>query len=114
MKKSNGDPRAWRKKLERLRAGLAETGLISRGSVQNRMWRQRGRGYQWTRKVAGKTVTVALTPEQYEKMKEAVANERALQKTIAEMERLSRRIIFESSPHPGRRKSLSDNVLGLN
>jgi hypothetical protein len=88
--------------------------VISRGSVQNRMWRQRGRGYQWTRKVAGKTVTVALTLEQFVKMKEAVANERALQKTIAEIERLSRRIIFESSPHPGRRKSLSDRVLGLN
>ncbi len=56
---------------------LSQLGLISQGSVQDRTARQRGgAGYQWTRKVAQKTITVSLTAEQFTKMKEAVANYR--------------------------------------
>jgi hypothetical protein len=113
MKKSNDDSRALQKQFERLRASLLKVELISRGSVQDRTGRTSGRGYQWTRKLAGKTVTVALTPEQFKKMKEAVAQYRALQKILAQMEKLSRRMIFEGSPHPSRRKTLSKKVLGL-
>ncbi len=46
-------------------------------------------------------------------MKEAVANERKLWKTIQEMERVSRRIIFASASDTRRRKRLSKKVLGL-
>jgi hypothetical protein len=47
-----------------LAAQLARIGFISQGSVQDRTHRLGGgAGYQWTRKVAGKTVTVALTSE---------------------------------------------------
>lgn len=113
MTKSIGHTRQLQTQYERLRANLVKVGPISQGSVQDRTGRSSGGGYQWTRKVTGKTVTVALTAEQFEKMKEAVANKRALQKTIVQMERLSRRIIFETSPHPARRKRLSRKVLGL-
>ena len=73
-----------------------------------------GSGYQWTRKVTQKTVTVALTQQQFAKLKEAVANYRQLRKCLREMEQLSRKIIFLETPHPARRKRLSPKALGLN
>lgn len=96
-----------------LRRPLGQIGYISQGSVQDRTGRPGGgAGYQWTRKVAQKTVTVSLTPEQFGKMKEAVANHRKLRRQLRELEKLSRRIIFQSTPHPSRRKRLSQKVLG--
>ncbi len=101
------------RQYEQLRRPLAQLGLISQGSVQDRTARRGGgAGYQWTRKVDQKTVTVSLTPEQFGKMKAAVANYRRLRRQLREMELLSRCIIFESSPHPSRRKRLSRKVLG--
>jgi DNA-binding response OmpR family regulator len=98
-----------------LRQGLARIGYISQGSVQQRSVAASGRsGYQWTRKVAQKTVSVALSAAQFEAMQAAVTNERELWKTIQEMERVSRRIIFASAPDTRRRKRLSKKVLGLN
>ncbi len=99
----------------RLRQRLARIGYLSQGSVQQRTVAASGRsGYQWTRKVAQKTVSVALSPAQFEAMKEAVTNERKLWQTIQAMERVSRRIIFASTPDTVRRKRLSKKVLGLN
>jgi len=99
---------------QQLRRQLGQLGLISQGSVQDRTARQGGgAGYQWTRKVAQKTVTVSLTSDQFAKMKEAVANYRTLRHQLQEMEKVSRRIIFENAPHLGRRKPLSQIVLGL-
>ena|SRR5437762_5016639 len=92
---------------------LSQLGYISQGSVQDRTSRAGGgAGYQWTRKIAQKTVTVALTAEQFAKMKQAVANYRKLRQQLRQMELLSRRIIFQSSPHAERRKRLSQKVLG--
>jgi hypothetical protein len=106
---------ALKAEYHRLRRSLARIGYISQGSVQQRSVAASGRsGYQWTRKVAHKTVSVALSQEQYEAMKEAVANERKLWQTMQEMKRVSRRIIFASTPDTHRRKRLSKNVLGLN
>lgn len=98
---------------ERLRQSLARTGYLSQGSVLDRATLKTPRtGYQWTRKVARKTITVALSPEQFQALHQAIENRRALQKTVAKMERLSRRILFETAPEPHRRKSLSKKVLG--
>ena len=106
---------AWlHRRHQQLRRQLSQLGLISQGSVQDRTARQGGgAGYQWTRKVAQKTVTVSLTVDQFTKMKEAVANYRILRQQLREMENVSRRIIFQTMPHPGRRKRLSQAVLGL-
>jgi hypothetical protein len=94
---------------------LARLGPISQGSIQDRTARKGGgAGYQWTRKLAGKTVTVSLTPEQFAKMKEAVGNYRHLRHQLRKMESLSRQIIFRSHPHPRRRKRLTQKVLGTN
>jgi hypothetical protein len=106
---------ALKAEYRRLCQSLARTGYISQGSVQQRSVAASGRsGYQWTRKVAQKTVSVALSQAQFEAMKEAVANERKLWKTIQEMESISRRIIFTSASDTRRRKRLSNKVLGLN
>jgi hypothetical protein len=100
---------------ERLRRSLGQMGYLSQGSVQDRTARRGGgAGYQWTRKVAQKTVTVSLTAEQYAEMKIAIANYRQLRGQLKKMEQLSRRIIFETTPHPGRRKHLAQKVLGIN
>jgi hypothetical protein len=105
----------WQRQAEQLRQALGQIGLISQGSVQDRSQRRGGgAGYQWTRKVDQKTITVALTPEQFAKMKEAVASYRTLRRQLKQLEQLSRRIIFQSTPHPGRRKRLSQKVLGIN
>jgi hypothetical protein len=96
-----------------LRRRLAQLGYISQGSVQDRTSRKGGgAGYQWTRKVAQKTITVSLTADQFAKMKEAVSNYRKLRQQLKQMEKLSRSIIFQTAPHPGRRKRLSQKVLG--
>lgn len=104
-----------RRQYEHLRQGLAQLGYISQGSVQDRTARKGGgAGYQWTRKVAQKTVTVSLTAEQFQRLNQAVGNYRRLRNLLKKMERLSRRIIFEEAPHPARQKSLSRKVLGVN
>jgi hypothetical protein len=103
------------REYEQLRQQLARLGPISQGSVQDRTARKGGgAGYQWTRKVAGKTVTVSLSSEQFAKMKEAVGNYRQLRRQLRKMENLSRRMIFSSNQHPHRRKRLTPKVLGTN
>ena len=46
-------------------------------------------------------------------LQEAIANWRVMQQTLKEMQRLSRRVLFETVPHPPRRKRLGKRVLGL-
>jgi len=96
-----------------LRGQLAKIGWISEGYVQNRGPGAGGPCYQWTRKVKGKTVSVALSKEQFEWLHAAILQWRQLQDTLKEMQRLSRRVLFETVPHPPRRKKLGKKVLGL-
>ena len=96
-----------------LREQLAPMGWISEGYVQNRGPGAGGPCYQWTRKVKGKTVSVALSKEQFEWLQAAIIQWRQTQKTLKEMQRLSRRVLFETLPHPSRRKRLGKKVLGL-
>ncbi len=114
MSKKNARGAQPEREYEELRHELARLGLISQGSVQDRTGRQGGGvGYQWTRKVRGKTVTVALTAEQFRRMKAAVTNYRQLRRHLGQMEKLSRRMIFQAAPHEARLKRLSQKVLGL-
>lgn len=101
------------KHFDRLRQKLARIGYISRGSVLARSAATSGRsGYQWTRKVAGKTISVSLSQEQFKAMKQAVSNQRELQKTIEQMEKISRQLLFQTAADTRRRKPLSKKVLG--
>ena len=97
----------------RLREQLAQTGWISQGYVQDRGPGAGGPCYQWTRKVKGKTVSVALSQAQYQWLKEAICNWRKLQNILQEMQQLSRQVLFETLPNPKRRKRLGKKVLGL-
>ena len=101
------------KEYASLQAQLADTGWISEGYVQDRGSGAGGPCYPWTRKVKGKTICVALSKEQYEWLKEAIANWRTVQETLRQMQRLSREELFETLPNPNRRKRLSKKVLGL-
>jgi hypothetical protein len=93
---------------------LGRAGWISEGYVQDRGPGAGGPCYQWTRKLKGKTVSVALSREQYQWLKKAIENWRALQTTLKQMQHLSRQELFESIPGPPRRKRLSKKVLGTN
>jgi len=115
MKKDAAALRTLQAAYRRLRQRLAAVGYISQGSVLQRSVATSGRsGYQWTRKVAQKTVTVSLSRSQFQALAHAVANQRKLRATIQEMERISRQIIFASTSDTRRRKRLSKKVLGLN
>ena len=102
------------RQYQRLRSSLASTGYITQGSVLDRSTLRPPRsGYQWTRKVARKTITVALSPEQFHSLRKAIQNRRSLQKTISKMEKLTRQILFGILPDTRRRKSLPKKALGL-
>src|SRR5437870_13539449 len=95
------------------RQSLAAVGWISEGYVQNRGPGAGGPCYQWTRKVRRKTISVALSEEQYEWLKTAIENWRQVQQRLKEMQQLSRQVLFTTVPDPPRRKRLSKKVLGL-
>jgi hypothetical protein len=112
MSKHTGRRAGPQRQYQRLRRQLARLGPISQGSVQDRTGRQGGgAGYQWTRKLSGKTVTVALTAEQFQRLKVAIGNYRRLRRHLSQMEKLSRRMIFQAAPHRGRLKTLRQRVL---
>jgi hypothetical protein len=115
MKNHSSSLRALDRQYDRLRQRLARIGYISQGSVLQRSVATSGRsGYQWTRKVAQKTITVSLSQDQFAAMRRAVSNERKLRKTVKQMESLSRQIIFASTSDTQRRKRMSKKVLGTN
>src|SRR5205085_7654355 len=92
---------------------LQHVGWISEGYVQNRGPGAGGPCFQWTRKVKGKTVSVALSQEQFEALDQAIQNWRLAQSILKQMQRLSREEIFTQLPGTKRRKSLGKKVLGL-
>lgn len=96
-----------------LRQRFQHVGWISEGYVQDRGPGAGGPCYQWTRKVKAKTVSVALSKEQFDWLRQAIANWRSMQETIKQMQRLSREVLFTTVPHPPRRKRLSKKVLGI-
>jgi len=103
----------WEAHYAQLRARLAQTAWISEGYVQDRGPGAGGPCYQWTRKVKGKTLSVALSKEQFEWLSQAIAEWRQVQATLKKMQRLSRQVLFQTVPHPHRRKRLGKKVLGL-
>jgi hypothetical protein len=101
-------------RLKELAGQLGQVGWISEGYVQDRGPGAGGPCYQWTRKQRGKTVSVALSKEQYEWLRKAIENWKAMQAVIKQMQHLSREELFETIPGPKRRKPLSKSVMGVN
>src|SRR5205823_13886743 len=108
----NSDP-APAAAYERLRTRLAQVGWISQGYVQDRGPGAGGPCFQWTRKVKGKTVSVALSEEQFDAMQNAIRTWRKTKKIIKQMQQLSREEIFTTLPGTKRLKPLTKKVLGL-
>ncbi len=92
---------------------LAAVGWISHGYVQDRGPGAGGPCYQWTRKEKKKTVSVALSKEQYDALRDAITNWRQVQTILARMEQISRHAIFATLPDTRRRKPLTKRVLGI-
>jgi len=100
-------------RYSQLQRQLAKTDWISEGYVQDRGPGAGGPCYQWTRKVRKKTLSVALSKQQYQWLKTAIENWRTVQDTLKEMQKLSRQVLFATVPNPPRRKRLGKKVLGL-
>jgi hypothetical protein len=97
--KTTPTPASLSRRYRHLCRRLAGLGYISQGSVLDRSTLTPPRsGYQWARKVRQKTITVALGADQYRAFTQAVNNARTLRKTVAEMERISRQVLFATTP----------------
>lgn len=111
QKPRHPEPSAAYKRLQRK---LGSVGWMALGSVVERGEPgQGGPRYQWSRRVEGKTITVALSLEQYQWLKEAIANQRTAWAIMEEMNQLSLQYLWENLPSTTRRKKLSKKTLGL-
>lgn len=99
----------------RLRGRLAQLGWMALGSVVERtLPGQGGPRYQWSRRVAGKTVTVALSAPQFSWLKAAIANQRKAEALLRQMHRITLDYMWKNLPSTFRRKRLNNKTLGLN
>ena len=100
---------------QRLRHSLAHVEWIALGSLlERKLPGQGGPRYQWSRRVGKKTVTIALSAEQFAWLKNAVANQRKVWDTLMQMQHLTAQFALQHLPNPPRRKRLSKRKLGLN
>jgi hypothetical protein len=100
---------------QRLRRKLSKIGWIALGSlIERNKPGQGGPRYQWSRRVGPKTVTVALSVEQFEWLQHAIANQREVWEILMDLQRLTAKHALENIPGPPRRKRLSKRRLGLN
>jgi hypothetical protein len=100
---------------QRLRQKLSKIGWIALGSLVERdKPGQGGPRYQWSRRVGPKTVTVALSAEQFNWLKQAISNQREVWDILVQLQRLTAKHVLENIDGPPRRKRLSNKKLGLN
>lgn len=99
----------------RLQTQLSQIGWVALGTLVERTKPgQGGPRYQWTRRVGRKTVTVALSKEQFRWLKAAIANQRRAWDLLARMQQITLQHMWKKVPGPTRRKPLSKITLGLN
>lgn len=106
-------PKNRQKEYQALLQQLSGIGWISEGYAQNRGRGAGGPCFQWTRKVKGKTVSVALSEEQFHAMTQAIGTWQKTKQILKRLQQLSREEIFTTLPGTNRRKPLSKKVLGL-
>ena len=88
-----------RRDYETAKAQIQDLGYVIPGTVQRRLYRcgkpncrcmtaniLHGPYYQWTRKVAGKTININLDIESAKKVKEWIQNDRKLRKLCRRLE----------------------------
>lgn len=100
---------------QRLRHKLSKIGWIALGSLVERSKPgQGGPRYQWSRRVGPKTVTVALSAQQFDWLKHAISNQREVWDILMQLQQLTAEHALKNLPGPHRRKRLSKKSLGLN
>ena len=100
---------------QRLRQKLSNISWIALGSlVERNKPGQGGPRYQWSRRVGTKTVTVALSAEQFAWLKQAISNQRQVWDILMQLQQLTAKHALENIVGPPRRKRLSKKKLGLN
>lgn len=100
---------------QRLRQKLSGIGWIALGSLVERdKPGQGGPRYQWSRRVGPKTVTVALSAQQFGWLKQAIRNQREVWDILMQLQQLTAQHALENLPGPPRRKRLTKKRLGLN
>lgn len=99
----------------RLRDRLARIEWVALGSVLERNKPgQGGPRYQWSRRVGAKTVTVALSIEQFAWLKRAIAQQREVWDILTAMQQRTMQYMWENLPSTKRRKRLGKKTLGVN
>ena len=89
----------------RLRARLDQIGWVALGSVlERKLPGAGGPRYQWSRRVEGKTITVALSQEQFAWLKEAIANQRKAESLLSQMHKMTLAYMWKNLPSTSRRK----------
>ena len=97
---------------QRLRRKLSIIGWIALGSLVERVKPgQGGPRYQWSRRVGHKTITVALSAEQFSWLKQAVSNQREVWDILMQLQQLTAQHALQNIPGPQRRKRLSKKRL---
>jgi len=100
---------------ERLRQKLSKISWIALGSLVERdKPGQGGPRYQWSRRVGAKTLTVALSAEQFNWLKLAIRNQREVWDILMELQQFTAHHVLKNIPGPHRRKRPSKKRLGLN
>ena len=99
---------------QRLRQKLSGIGWIALGSLVERAKPgQGGPRYQWSRRVGPKTLTVALSAQQFGWLKQAICNQREVWDILMQLQQLTAQHALEKLPGPPRRKRLTKKRLGL-
>jgi len=96
----------------RLLASLAKAGWFCHGTVVARplrrkvagRWIKKGPYYLWTGKTQGRTICYALSAEQYQAAKQAIAANRKVSQTIARLQATTLKEILTKLPGVRKRK----------
>lgn len=86
------ETRQLQKRYRLLAARLARFDSLSRGSVLPKP----PNAWRWTRKVAGKTISLGLSAAKAQKMKHAIANHRTLDQIIDELRAITQTLILNT------------------
>ena len=90
------------RRYQRLQSQLEQLPWILNGSVMKIAPRSDSphakTTYTWTRKIKAKTVTVALSKEQYVAFRKAIEANRKLDKVLKEMRQISEQTLLSSLP----------------
>ena len=98
----------------RLRARLGKVGWVALGSLVERGEPgQGGPRYQWSRRVEGKTVSVALSKQQFDWLQGAINNQREAWDLLSQMHTVTLEYMWKNLPSTSRRKQLTKSTLGL-